>query len=200
MLKNRLSKLSDTELVDAVIRGDESAIKYFFYEKYIPLFKIIYYKVASNRRVPFEDLLQELFIHFCKNDWEKLKKYDESCGKLNAWLSTVVYNLFDDKSSSMIDSAPHDPIDDMDCDRQFADWASQIDGKLLVEDVMKLLDLLHPPRYKTVLIEVRVKLRSIEEVAKELKITKANLSNILSRAKQQFDLLYEKFYGEKYKD
>ena len=69
-----------------------------------------------------------------------------------------------------------------------------------MSDVMKLFDLLHPPRYKNVLMAVKVEGRSADEVAKELGVTKENLYNIVKRAKEQFDKLYELFFGEKYKD
>lgn len=199
MNKFKLSKLSDRELVDAVIQGNESAISFFFYEKCTPLFKYLYNGVAANKNATFEDLVQELYLHLSKDDWTRLKTFDEKNGNLTNWLSTVVRRLFRDKTISMIDSAPRTPIENIECDLKIEDQTLKTDGRLMMSDVMKLLDVLHPPRYGRVMKALIIEGQKAEEVAKELGVTIDNFYNIKKRALEQFYKLWELWFGEKIK-
>lgn len=199
MNKFKLSKLSDRELVNAVIQGNESAIGFFFYEKYTPLFKYLYNGVAANKNVTFEDLVQELYLHLSKDDWARLKTFDEKNGALTNWLSTVVRRLFRDKTASMIDSASHSPIEDIEYDLKFEDQTFKTDRRIMVSDVMKLLDVLHPPRYGYVLKALMIEGYKADEVAKELGVTIDNFYNIKKRALEQLYKLWELWLGEKIK-
>lgn len=182
MNRFKLSKLSDRELVDAVIQGDESAIGYFFYVKFNALFSRNFYKVAANKNVVLDDLVQDLFVHLSKNDWENLRKYDEDCGQLVNWLSVVSYYFFRDKTASMIDSAPKDTIDDLEERSIFLESSYETDTDMTMMDIKKGMENLRPPRDRDVIEYLVVQGRPPEEVAKELGVTKENLYNIKSRA------------------
>ena len=182
MNRSKLSKLSDRELVDAVIQGDESAIGYFFYVKFNALFSRNFYKVAANKNVVLDDLVQDLFVHLSKNDWENLRKYDEDCGQLVNWLSVVSYYFFRDKTASMIDSAPKDTIDDLEERSIFLESSYETDTDMTMMDIKKGMENLRPPRDRDVIEYLVVQGRPPEEVAKELGVTKENLYNIKSRA------------------
>lgn len=178
MNRSKLSKLSDRELVDAVIQGDESAIGYFFYEKFNALFSRNLYKVAANKNVVLEDLVQDLYIHLSKNDWERLKRYDEDCGKLLNWLSVVSYLFFKDKTASLIDSAPRVPIEE----REDIPSMDKTDSLIEKKYILKIIEKLHPPRYRDVVDYLILKGRDPGEVAKELGVNIDNLYNIKSKA------------------
>ena len=199
MNKFKLSRLSDRELVDAVIQGNESAIGFFFYEKHTPLFNYIYNGVAANKNTTLEDLVQELYLHLSRDDWARLKTYDEKNGPLGNWLSTVAMRLFRDKTASMIDSAPRAPIENIECNLKFEDQSFQTDRHMMKSDVMKLLDVLHPPRYKKVITALMIEGYKADEVAKELGVTMDNFYNIKKRALEQLYKLWELWFGEKFK-
>ena len=182
MIKFKLSRLSDRELVDAVIQGDESAIEFFFYKKFNGLFLSNFNKVAAYKNVALEDLVQDLFVHLSKNDWENLKKYDEDCGQLVNWLSVVSYYFFRDKTASMIDSAPKDTIDDLEERSIFLESPYKTDSEMTMMDIKKGIEKLRPPRDRDVIEYLVVQERPPEEVAKELGVTVDNLYNIKSRA------------------
>lgn len=178
MNRSKLSKLSDRELVDAVIQGDESAIGYFFYVKFNALFSRNFYKVAANKNVVLDDLVQDLFVHLSKNDWENLRKYDEDCGQLVNWLSVVSYYFFRDKTASMIDSAPRVPIEE----REDIPSRDKTDSLIEKKYILKIIEKLHPPRYRDVVDYLILKGRDPGEVAKELGVNIDNLYNIKSKA------------------
>ena len=89
----RLVKLSDEELVKKVLANDESAIDYFFYQKYECLLKKNAAQSGADKRSDMEDLIQELYLYLSKNNWEKLRSYDPNY-PLIAWFSTVSYRFF----------------------------------------------------------------------------------------------------------
>lgn len=77
---------SETELVQFLKQGDESAFNYL-YENYSgTLYKVIYQIVPANEEA--EDILQKVFV----NIWTKIDGYDQSKGRLFTWILNIARN------------------------------------------------------------------------------------------------------------
>ena len=99
---------------------------------------------------------------------------------MKTWLSRVVYRFFDEKSSSMIDSAPHDPIDDMDSKLMFVDETFKVD--MTIEDIRNAMKRVKPPRDRDLLEALLIDEYEAEEVAKKFEVSIDYLYVIKNRA------------------
>jgi RNA polymerase sigma-70 factor (ECF subfamily) len=77
------SKLSDSELLHAVARGDETALADCYDRYRVILFSIIL-RILNDRQEA-EDCLQEVFLQV----WRRAGDFDEARGRAFTWLVTI---------------------------------------------------------------------------------------------------------------
>ena len=170
---------NDAQMVLAVMAGDEGATRYLFYDHYTALLRKNYNKTVGNLPVQFEDLVQELYLFFRENDWEKLKKYDPE-EDFVCWFSTVSFRFFKDYCKKKFYSATDftDDIPNYDKRESYFDWGNSE----LMRDLRRVLPFFEPPRDREIIEATVIQDEPISEVAKRYNLTENNLSTIKRRA------------------
>lgn len=170
---------NDAQMVLAVMAGDEGATRYLFYDHYTALLRKNYNKVAGNLPVQFEDLVQELYLYLCGNNWEKLKKYNPE-EDFVCWFSTVSFRFFKDyckkKFYSVTDFS--DDIPNYDKRESYFDWETSE----LMRDLRRVLPFFQPPRDREIIEATVIRDEKLADVAKRYNLTEDNLSTIKRRA------------------
>lgn len=92
-MRKNAQDLSDRKLVAALLKGDEDAIVYFFYEKFSPTFQYHIYNLFPYK-VDVQELVNEFFLYLFENDWKRLRTYKPSESALSTWVSVVSYRFF----------------------------------------------------------------------------------------------------------
>lgn len=179
MNHSQLLKLSDRQLVALLFANDESAIHFVFYEKFQSLLRFNATKVAGNKSVALDDLVQELYLYLSKNDWEKLRKYNPDSPFIN-WFSVVSYRFFKDFTNSMLDSSQSSPISEMNEHEISMIGTSQLETMMM--DVRNAISKLWPPRDREIVEALVLNEEEPAEVAAKFHITVDNLYNIKRRA------------------
>lgn len=170
---------NDAQLVSAVMAGDEGATRYLFYDHYTALLRKNYNKTVGNLPVQFDDLVQELYLFFRENDWEKLKKYDPAEDFI-CWFSTVSFRFFKDCCKKKFYSSTDftDDIPNYDKRESYFDW----ENSELMRDLRRVLPFFQPPRDREIIEATVIRDESISEVAQRYNLTENNLSTIKRRA------------------
>ena len=102
IVKRNFRNCSDDRLVSYVLRGNQEAVVYFFYEKFSSTFQYHIYKLF-DRKVEVSDLVDEFFLYLYEDDWRRLRMYDSSKAALSTWISSVSFRFFRDYKRSKID-------------------------------------------------------------------------------------------------
>lgn len=100
-MKDDFANMSDKDLVEQLLANNPEAIVYFFYKKYIALFKYNANKLSLSS-VNIRDLVDELFLSLYQDNWQKLRTYNCEYS-LSAWITVVSYRFFKKYKNSMID-------------------------------------------------------------------------------------------------
>lgn len=178
MARNRFAYKDDASMVAQLIRNDEAAIRYVFYDHYSLLLSRNAAKATQGKPILLSDLIQELYLYISKDNWAKLRKYDPSMPFVN-WFSVVSYRFFKDFSRSMIDSASQVPIS-IASDHSSA-FGLVKTGDHVMMDILNALSKLMPPRDREILEALLLRDEEPEKVAARHQITVENLYNIKRR-------------------
>ena len=97
------SVLSDKEIVDLVIAGNDEAMLYLLYDRYEDDLRFYAWRYYGSLAF-LEDLTNYLYIQLKgKNaDWQPLKSFQWRC-KFRTWLCSVASHLFLKKKNELID-------------------------------------------------------------------------------------------------
>ncbi len=100
--KLKYKSFSDREIVDLIIAGNEEALLYLIYERYIEDLRFYAWRYYDTLTY-LEDLISYLYIHLKgKNaDWQPLKSFQWRC-KFRTWFCSVVAHLFLEKRHELI--------------------------------------------------------------------------------------------------
>ncbi len=171
---------NDAQMVLAVMVGDEGATRYLFYDHYTALLRKNYNKVVGQLPVQFDDLVQELYLYLCENDWGKLKKFDPDKDDFVCWFSTVSFRFFKDCCKKKFYSSTDfsDDIPNYDKRESYFDW----ENSELMRDLRRVLPFFQPPRDREIIEATIIHDEPIAEVAKRYNLTENNLSTIKRRA------------------
>ena len=168
----------DKSMVNALLLGNEGAIRYVFFDHFRPLLENNARKTCGGKHVEYDDLVQELYLYLSGNDWAKLKLYNPSMPFIN-WFSVVSYRFFKDYSRSLIDLPSEMPISDM---NDHNPTLAQAESSPLMNDLLRVLPLLKPPRDGQILKDLLVDDEEPESVVRKFGVTVDNLYNIKRRA------------------
>lgn len=102
ILNKSYKEMTDKEIVNLIISGNEEAILYLLYDRYESDLKFYTWKLY-NSLVYLEELINCLYIHLKgkDGDWQPLKTFQWKC-EFRTWFCSVVYNLFLKKRNELI--------------------------------------------------------------------------------------------------
>ena len=94
--------MTDKEIVDLIIAGNEEAMLYLLYDRYENDLKFYAWRYYDSLAY-LEDLINYLYIQFKgKNgDWQPLKSFQWKC-KFRTWFCSVASHLFIEKRDELI--------------------------------------------------------------------------------------------------
>ena len=94
--------MTDKEIVDLIIAGNEEAMLYLLYDRYENDLKFYAWRYYDSL-VYLEDLINYLYIQFkgMKGDWQPLKSFQWKC-KFRTWFCSVASHLFLEKRDELI--------------------------------------------------------------------------------------------------
>ena len=94
--------MTDKEIVDLIIAGNEEAMLYLLYDRYENDLKFYAWRYYDSLAY-LEDLINYLYIQFKgkKGDWEPLKSFQWRC-KFRTWFCSVASHLFLEKRTELI--------------------------------------------------------------------------------------------------
>ena len=84
--------MTDIELRDALIAGDEGATEEFFFNKCRPLFISVIRRVFDYE-VDYDECISELYIHLMEDDARRLKQF-EGRSTIFQWMKIVATRFF----------------------------------------------------------------------------------------------------------
>ena len=171
-------KYTDQQIIEGILANDERIIQHFFFRECKPLFAYIVRSVFDGRQ-EINELINELYLYLQHDDWYKVRQFDYR-SKLITWISVVAIRFFQKKRALMIDSDPIETLYD-----QNTFWQETGISQDRRMDVRKAINQMPNERYRYVIVELELKEREPEELAKEMNITIDNLYNIRRRARLQ---------------
>ena len=94
--------MTDKEIVDLIIAGNEEAMLYLLYDRYENDLKFYAWRYYDSLTY-LEDLINYLYIQFKgkKGDWQPLKSFQWKC-KFRTWFCSVASHLFLEKRGELI--------------------------------------------------------------------------------------------------
>lgn len=190
---DKISKLSDQEIVQAILNRDKEISFLYLYKKCYPIFDSVHKKYYTDCENPTE-LISEIYVYILtpnKNTGKcKLADFGFRC-TLTMWLKIVVENychqLFARKKYIPEDFIVRDERKNWENDSIDIDFSS-----LNMEDVMKILDMMPNECYKKLLIHRYLEEKTNKETARLLNLSMANFYNTHLRAKAQFCSVLQK--------
>lgn len=204
-IKDKLKTYTDKMIVEALLERDSTITNWFFYKKCYPLFKAAFEKYKRSFKehgILIEneiDLIHCIYAHVMsptksnENSNKKcaLETFGYSC-TFTKWLKIVTKNycLQLIKKEPVVTSLGKTNSDG---DNYIPNEPSiDIDGfDLAFNDVTKIINMVHLPRYREILYLHYIDQLSSDEAALILGETKAAYDNALSRAKKEFNVLKE---------
>lgn len=167
-------------MVNALLEGNEGALRYVFYDHFRPLLYHNYTMTKKGNFVEFDDVVQQLYLYLSENDWERLRRYNPAMPFVN-WFSVVSCRYFKDFFRSVIDPTVREPIIYIDDHNPTLAITSEV-SQTLLGDLWRVLPLLEPPRDRQILKSFLIDDEAPETVAKRHGVTIDNLYNIKRRA------------------
>lgn len=94
--------MTDKEIVDLIIAGNEEAMLYLLYDRYESDLKFYAWRYYDSLAY-LEDLINYLYIQFKgkRGDWQPLKSFQWKC-KFRTWFCSVASHLFLEKKDELI--------------------------------------------------------------------------------------------------
>lgn len=169
--------MTDIELRDALIAGDEGATEEFFFNKCRPLFISVIRRVFDYE-VDYDECISELYIHLMEDDARRLKQF-EGRSTIFQWMKIVATRFFISIRRKVIENNSSDHLLDVAVKHNVMSSESQNDAQV---DIAMLLDKMPNSRYAMVLKRLIIEDADPQEVADEMDIKIDNLYNIKKRA------------------
>ena len=155
--------ISDRELVDRLLIGDEEIVRYLFFDKCTPMFNYILHRFCPCQ-LDKNELINELYLYLQSDNWYKLRQFDFR-SKLTTW-------LMDYRNQSA-------PIKE---EEKVFDFLPELISKM---DVWNAIRKMNNERYRQVLVDLELKDLDPKVLAREMNVTVENLYNIRHRAVKQ---------------
>ncbi|MBP5515936.1 MAG: sigma-70 family RNA polymerase sigma factor [Bacteroidales bacterium] len=88
----------DAALKELLIREDNAAVKYVFFEHYTSDLKKIFKKKFQGKPVEYDDIIQELYLHCSEDEWRRIKVYNPEIGSFKNYFLKIADRFFSDYS------------------------------------------------------------------------------------------------------
>ena len=171
--------MTDLEIIEKLINGDEDVSRKFFFENCRPLIMSIINHVFPYQ-VEYDEFVNELYIYLMGNDAARLRKF-EGRSSIYQWLKTVAlrFALELRKKGLLIDGDSKEPLYGKD---PSADSTNDGSWKLAKMDIETLLGRMRNERQAYVIRRHLIDGISEPALAEELGVKVSNLYNIKKRA------------------
>lgn len=182
--------MTDNEIIQGLIKRDNSVTEQFFYVKCRPLLSAVM-RYVFNYPVEYNEMVAELYDYLMADECAKLKEFKYR-SSLYQWLKVVATRFFIRHRDSMIENVSKD-----------SDY-EEYDGDLTVDtaqdmvnriDVTRMLALMENQRYADVLRHLIIRDESPDKYAESIGVTVDNLYNIKRRAIAAFTQIAQKYYS-----
>ena len=145
--------MTDKEIVDLIITGNEEAMLYLLYDRYENDLKF-YARRYYDSLAYLEDLINYLYIQFKgkKGDWQPLKSFQWKC-KFRTWFCSVASHLFLEKRDELIGLGGKDDSKGTDGgDKPLPEPTPELENQKLVM-LMEAINRLENDDYRFILIK-----------------------------------------------
>lgn len=172
--ENDRKMMTDREIIQGLIARNNQVTEEFFFRKCRPLFHSIIHLIY-NYEVDYDEFVNELYAYLMENDASKLRNFQYR-SSIYQWLKVVAVRYFIKKRDTLIEESSQNTLYS---ESEQADDNNQIFAKY---DLERLLHQMPNQRYAHVIRRLMLEDTEPDELAKEMKITTANLYNIKRRA------------------
>ena len=166
--------MTDRDIIQGLIDRDNTVTEQFFFVKCHPLFRSIIHFVFPYE-VDYNEFVNELYLYMIENNGAKLKNFQYRCS-VYLWLRILAIRYFIKKRDLMIDAGRHDALYN---ESSLFSYIPDLSAK---EDLDRLFNQMRNERYVYVIRKLILEDVEPEALAKEMRITTANLYNIKRRA------------------
>lgn len=181
---NIWKKISDTEYISGLKKGDNQITELFFYGLCKYLLNDIRHSLMHDN-VDYDELVNELFIYLSKDNWHKLDTFAGINGcSLCSWVTRITWRYFLKQCKRLLGKEELDIAE-----IQIGNTTDNLDAEIAM-DVNTTFKRMPNKRYVQVLQWMLVDGYDAEEVADKLSTTTANVYNIKHRAIVQFVEVY----------
>lgn len=184
--KNRLSDLSDVEIINRVVQDDDGKV-------YAELIRRYRAKVMDKSYSLLKDrvLAQEFAHDIMSKAYEKLREF-KGTSSFSTWLYSITYNYCIDYLRSK--KKLHYPSWNSEHDiPEIVDMEEEDLTDLNYTRLMSIIDGIHPEEKALLLMKYQDDL-SLKQIAGALRISESALKMRLQRAKARVLLMYKKNY------
>ncbi len=169
--------MSDQQIIEALIAGDERVTQHFFFGSCRPLFLSIIRYVFSYE-VDYDEFVNEFYLHLMENDAYRLRQF-QGRSSIYQWMKVVAIRYFVAKRNSMIDMRSKNALLGNTMQKETVDNEARMTASV---DVEFLLSLMPNRRYVYVIRRLCLQEADPKTVAQELGTNIDNLYNIKKRA------------------
>ena len=166
--------MTDREIIQGLIARDNRVTEDFFFRKCRPLFQSIIHLIY-NYEVDYDEFVNELYAYLMEDNAQKLRQFQYR-STVYQWLKVLAIRYFIKKRDALIEDNSHCTLYSM--GKNVAD-NNQSSAK---DDLARLFGQMHNQRYVYVIRRLMLEDMEPEALAKEMRITTANLYNIKRRA------------------
>lgn len=170
-------KMTDLQIIEALIARDERVTKQFFFGNCRPLFLSIIRYVFSYE-VDYDEFVNEFYMYLMENDAYRLRQF-QGRSTIYQWMKIVTIRYFIAKRDSMIDNESKDALLDSVVQNEAVDGEKKMTAKM---DIEYLFSLMPNRRYVYVIRRLVLQEAEPKVVAQELRTNVDNLYNIKKRA------------------
>ena len=146
----KYSLLSDKEIVDQILLGNEEVVLYLLYDKYAQDIRYFAWKYFENFDM-VDELITDLYLYLRgeKLDWAKFRTFTYR-SKMRTWMSSIISNFCKEKRKKMIDEA--NKAESIDINRYIAMGAKEaIDPRIPI--MLEAINKLKNEEYRLILIK-----------------------------------------------
>ena len=146
----KYSLLSDKEIVDQILSGNEEVVLYLLYDKFAKDIRFFAWKYFESFDI-VDDITSELYIYLKGSnlDWSKFSTFTFR-SKLRTWMSSIISNFCKEKRKKMIDEA--NKAESIDINRYIAMGAKEaLDPRIPI--MLEAINKLKNEEYRLILIK-----------------------------------------------
>lgn len=146
----KYSLLSDKEIVNQILSGNEEIVLYLLYDKYAQDIRYFAWKYFENFDM-VDELITDLYLYLRgeKLDWAKFRTFTYR-SKMRTWMSSIISNFCKEKRKKMIDEA--NKAESIDIKRYIAMGAKEaLDPRIPI--MLEAINKLKNEEYRLILIK-----------------------------------------------